>query len=70
MLRWLLTGLVLSAPDGGVPNRDAGPAVNSCRPLPTPGTRCTSGFCPVDRDTYLECHEGRWREIREFPLRD
>jgi hypothetical protein len=70
MLRWLLTGLVLSGADAGEPTRDAGPRATECSPLPTPGTRCASGFCPVNRDTYLECHQGRWRAIREFPLRD
>lgn len=58
MLRWLLTGLVLSAADAGVPTRDAGPRASHCPPLPTPGPRRASGFCPVNRDTFLELRRG------------
>lgn len=44
------------------------PAPDPCKPLPTPDTPCTGvHLCPVDQDTYLECSNGEWTRITEWP---
>jgi hypothetical protein len=38
-----------------------------CDPLPAEGDPCEGGLCPVNSDQYLECTEGTWHLITEFP---
>ncbi|MCB9754155.1 MAG: hypothetical protein H6713_29790 [Myxococcales bacterium] len=55
------------AASGDAPEGEPSTQRDPCEPLPSAGDPCSSGFCPVNTDQYLECSDGEWHLITEFP---